>query len=49
MAVAIDRYGANTKTRDVMDRVTCSACGAKVAVSLTPVGMGPGGKMIADR
>lgn len=48
MATAIERYGADTKTRDVMDRVTCSECGAKVAVTLTPFRMGPGGKMADD-
>ena len=45
MAAAIARLGPDEKTRDVMDRATCSVCGAKVAVTLTPVGMGPGSKI----
>ena len=45
MAVAIERLGPDEKTRDVMDRVTCSECGAKVAATLTPLRMGPAGKI----
>lgn len=44
MPTAIERYGADTKTRDVMDRITCSVCGAKVSVTLTPGGMGAWGR-----
>lgn len=33
----IERYGPDAKTRDVMDRVTCAACGGRVTVSLAPV------------
>ena len=36
MAAAIAKVGGETKTRDVMDRVTCSVCGSKVPVSLAP-------------
>ncbi len=44
MAAAIARLGPDVKTRDVLDRVTCSACGAKVPASLSPANIGPGGR-----
>ena len=39
----IERHGSLTKTRDVMDRIVCSACGSRVPVSLAPVTR-PGGR-----
>jgi hypothetical protein len=39
----IERYGPDVKTRDVMDRITCAACGAKMPVSLVPISTRPKG------
>jgi hypothetical protein len=37
----IERFGADAKTRDVTDRITCKACGAKVYLSVVRIDTAP--------
>ena len=41
IADLIAKYGPDVKTRDAMDRITCSVCGARVPVTLAPDRTGP--------
>ena len=37
----IERFGADAKTRDVADRITCKECGAKVHLSVVRIDTAP--------
>jgi hypothetical protein len=41
MEPLVERFGPETKTRDVMLRITCKECGKRVSVSLFPEKTGP--------
>ena len=37
----IERFGADAKTREVVDRITCKACGTRVHLSVVPIDTDP--------
>jgi hypothetical protein len=37
----IERFGADAKTREVAERITCMACGAKVRLAVVPIDTDP--------